>query len=169
MRIHHTSRYRQSALVVAVMLCCGVLAGYAGASDVPAVKRKPVSRSAAKASSGRSSRKVPAKAGSRKTAQNKRGRIHSQNAPTSDRISEIQSALATQGAYHGEVNGKWDDSTISAMKQFQSSHGLNPSGRLDALSLQKLGLGSDVAGRGAPLPASNPQASVLQGSTPERP
>src|SRR5580700_6721213 len=71
-------------------------------------------------------------------------------APTPARISEIQSALAAQGSYKGQLNGKWDDSTAQAMKEFQSAHGLTPTGKLDALSLQKLGLGSEIAGRAAP-------------------
>jgi peptidoglycan hydrolase-like protein with peptidoglycan-binding domain len=75
-------------------------------------------------------------------------------APTPTRIREIQSALAAQGTYKGEPSGKWDDATAESMKQFQSAHGLTPSGKLDALSLQKLGLGSETAGRGAPLPVA---------------
>jgi hypothetical protein len=46
------------------------------------------------------------------------------------------------------------------MKQFQGDHGLNPSGKIDALTLQKLGLGSQVSGMGAPLPLAGPQASA---------
>jgi len=75
-----------------------------------------------------------------------------QKAPTADRISEIQSALAKDGSYSGEPNGKWDDSTVAAMKKYQAAHGLNPSGKLDARTLQKLGLGSQTAGVAAPLP-----------------
>ena len=83
-------------------------------------------------------------------------------APTAQRISEIQSALSSQGSFQGDPTGRWDDATIDAMKQFQATHGLNPSGKLDALSLQKLGLGSDTAGRGAPyVPAVPPQASDM--------
>lgn len=79
-------------------------------------------------------------------------RQRAQNAPTPARISEIQSALAAQGVYKGQPNGKWDASTAQAMKNFQSMHGLSPTGKLDALSLQKLGLGSEIAGRAAPAP-----------------
>ncbi len=83
-------------------------------------------------------------------------------APTAQRISEIQSALSSQGSYQGDPTGRWDDATVDAMKQFQAAHGLNPSGKLDALSLQKLGLGSDTAGRGAPyVPTAAPQASEM--------
>jgi hypothetical protein len=36
------------------------------------------------------------------------------------------------------------------MQKFQSANGLDPSGKLDATSLQKLGLGSGIAGVSAP-------------------
>ncbi len=78
------------------------------------------------------------------------GRQRGQKAPTSERISEIQIALAKDGSYAGGPSGKWDDSTAAAMRKFQSSHGLNPTGRLDAPTLQKLGLGSTTAGVAAP-------------------
>ena len=84
-------------------------------------------------------------------------------APTPARISEIQSALAAQGSYKGEPNGKWDDSTTQAMKDFQSANGLSPTGKLDALSLQKLGLGSEIAGRAAPQP--RPQTPAAPASS----
>jgi peptidoglycan hydrolase-like protein with peptidoglycan-binding domain len=76
-----------------------------------------------------------------------------QKAPTSQRISEIQQALAKNGAYAGAPNGKWDASTVEAMKKFQGAHGLNPSGKLDAKTLQQLGLGSQTAGIAPPTPA----------------
>jgi len=94
-------------------------------------------------------------------ASSKHGKSHrrepTQKVPTSDRIREIQSALAREGAYTREPNGKWDASSAKAMKQFQASRGLSPSGKLDALSLQKLGLGSEVAGRAAPRPPTQPR------------
>jgi len=60
--------------------------------------------------------------------------------------------LAKDGSYGGKPNGKWDDSTVDAMKKFQVSHGLNPSGKLDAKTLQHLGLGSQTTGVAAPQP-----------------
>jgi peptidoglycan hydrolase-like protein with peptidoglycan-binding domain len=88
-----------------------------------------------------------------------------QMAPTPDRIKEIQEALAASDSYKGEPTGKWDDASVAAMKHFQQVNGLNPSGKLDALSLQKLGLGSDTAGRGAPRVA-RPPASPTSSTTP---
>jgi peptidoglycan hydrolase-like protein with peptidoglycan-binding domain len=75
-----------------------------------------------------------------------------QKAPTGDRVSEIQAALAKDGSFAGTPSGKWDDDTAAAMRRFQAAHGLNPTGRLDALTLQKLGLGSQTAGVAAPTP-----------------
>jgi peptidoglycan hydrolase-like protein with peptidoglycan-binding domain len=93
-------------------------------------------------------------------------RIRGQKAPTADRVREIQQALAREGAYAGEPTGRWDGATIEAMKRFQSSQGLNPTGKIDALSLQKLGLGSPVAGAAAPLPPINasPEAATAEKS-----
>ncbi len=105
----------------------------------------------------------------KKTRRRRRSRRQSyQKAPTPERISEIQSALARGGYYHADPNGKWDSNTVDALEKFQSANGLEPSGKLDALSLQKMGLGSDIAGVSAPkqLP---PAGSVPPASTPRPP
>jgi peptidoglycan hydrolase-like protein with peptidoglycan-binding domain len=71
-------------------------------------------------------------------------------APTPDRINDIQSALARGGYYKGDPNGKMDPDTVEALQRFQSANGLDTTGKLDALTLQKLGLGSDIAGVSSP-------------------
>lgn len=75
-----------------------------------------------------------------------------QKAPTSDRVSEIQSALAHEGYYQGDPSGKLDANTVAALQKFQSASGLDANGKLDAPTLQKLGLGSQIAGVSAPRP-----------------
>jgi murein L,D-transpeptidase YcbB/YkuD len=90
------------------------------------------------------------------TSKKKDSRSRGQKAPTVDRVTEIQEALAKRGAYPNDPSGKWDAGTVDAMKKFQQANGLNPSGKLNALTLQKLGLGSDVAGRAAPRPEQAP-------------
>jgi peptidoglycan hydrolase-like protein with peptidoglycan-binding domain len=93
-----------------------------------------------------------------------------QKAPTPERISEIQSALQRNGYYQGNPNGKWDSNTVAAMQKFQSDHGLDATGKLNALSLQKLGLGSDVAGVSAPRPVTPaPSAPAPTTPTPAKP
>jgi peptidoglycan hydrolase-like protein with peptidoglycan-binding domain len=88
----------------------------------------------------------------KKTSRKSRRRERGQKAPTPERILEIQQALAKDGSYSGKPNGKWDNSTVEAMRKFQETHGLNPSGKLDAKTLQQLGLGSQTAGVAAPQP-----------------
>src|SRR5271156_2559719 len=89
-----------------------------------------------------------------------------QKAPTPERISEIQSALARGGYYQGNPNGKWDSNTISAMQKFQSDNGLSNNGKIDAPSLQKLGLGSGTAGVDAPKPVTHKPATTTPATTP---
>jgi peptidoglycan hydrolase-like protein with peptidoglycan-binding domain len=91
-------------------------------------------------------------------------------APSPDRIEEIQSALARNGYYQGTPNGKWDANTVAAMQKFQGDHGLDATGKLDALSLQKLGLGSEIAGVSAPRPVTpgSPKSSPA-GAAPDTP
>ncbi len=90
----------------------------------------------------------------KKSSKRSRRRERGQKVPTPDRISEIQQALAKDGSYAGKPNGKWDESTQDALRKFQESHGLNPSGKLDAKSLQQLGLGAPTAGVASPLPST---------------
>jgi len=74
-----------------------------------------------------------------------------QTAPTPDRVREIQTALQEKGAFEGQPNGKWDLATVEAMKKYQASNNLTPTGKIDALTLKQLGLGAETAGKGAPL------------------
>jgi|SRR5579862_1084761 len=106
------------------------------------------SASAAKSSAHTSPASSKKKKSSKKSRHSRRE--PTQKAPTPERISEIQSSLARGGYYQGDPNGKWDSNTIAAMQKFQSANGLDPSGKLDATSLQKLGLGSGIAGVSAP-------------------
>ena len=104
----------------------------------------------------------------KKSSKNRRAskREPTQKAPTPQRISEIQSALAHGGYYQGAPNGKWDSNTVAAMQKFQSDNGLSSSGKLDAPSLQKLGLGSGTAGVDAPKPVTPKRATPVPTSAP---
>lgn len=113
--------------------------------------------------------KKPASSASHKSSHGKRSayrkgrrRERGQKAPTPDRISEIQQALMKEGSYTGTPNGKWDDSTQDALRKFQEAHGLTPTGKLDARSLQQLGLGSSITGVAPPAPSNT--ASKLTSS-----
>jgi len=107
-------------------------------------------------------RRVKTVAGKTKSRNRRGRRERGQKAPAPERIREIQEALAKDGSYSGAPTGKWDTATSEAMRRFQAAHGLNPTGKLEARSLQKLGLGSEVAGVAAPIP---PAAGVSSSST----
>ena len=85
----------------------------------------------------------------------KKPKVKGQTVPTPDRIKEIQTALQKDGSYEGEPNGKWDAATTEAMRKYQDKNGISPTGKIDAVSLNKLGLGSDTAGKGAPVPTAS--------------
>jgi peptidoglycan hydrolase-like protein with peptidoglycan-binding domain len=127
-------------LTLALLITAGLGVCVASAqAETASSKKKTTSTSRGKTRRAKSSRR---------SGRRERG----QKAPTPDRISEIQQALAKDGSFAGTPDGKWDGATVEAMKKFQEAHGLNPTGKLDAKSLQRLGLGSQTAGAAPPLP-----------------
>jgi peptidoglycan hydrolase-like protein with peptidoglycan-binding domain len=152
---------RLTRLILAAM-AVGSLTLPAAAAAQTSSAHKTVHKSATSGTSTKTASGTAKKSGkSGKRSSSKTKRVKGQAAPTSDRINDIQGALARNGAYTGETTGKWDDSTVEAMKKFQASHGLNPSGKMDALTLQKLGLGSETAGMGVPTPPPNSTNRLL--------
>lgn len=160
MRTLHINR-RMTRLILAAIAASSLTLPAAVAAQTSSgrkTSRKPASGTAgAKPTTGTA--KKSSKSGRNSSRKSKR--VKGQAAPTPDRINEIQGALAKSGAYTGEPSGKWDDSTVGAMKKFQASRGLSPTGKMDALTLQKLGLGSETAGLGVPTPPPNSSNRLL--------
>ncbi len=68
-------------------------------------------------------------------------------APTSDRASAVSRAkeiLRQEGFYRGAINGQRDSALYSALRQFQRSRNLNPTGQLDQPTLDALGMDRSV-------------------------
>src|SRR5437762_12915845 len=126
-------------LALTLFLAAGLGAFASTAQAKAAAAKQAASSKASSASHGKRSRR---------SSRPERG----QTAPTSERISETQQALAKDGSFTGKPNGKWDASTIEATRKFQEAHGLNPSGKLDAKTLQQLGLRSQTAVVAPPMP-----------------
>jgi peptidoglycan hydrolase-like protein with peptidoglycan-binding domain len=142
----------KASLVLATLVyACSAFAANPASSLKP-----PQQSSAAPAPSTSSTAPTTTAAKKKKSSKSHHGskREPTQKAPAPQRISEIQSALAHGGYYQGTPNGKWDSNTVAAMQKFQSDNGLSSSGRIDAPSLQKLGLGSGTAGVDAPKPVT---------------
>lgn len=161
MRTQQNNR-RMTRLILAALAVGSLTLPAAGAAQTTSASKashKTATGSAAGKSTTGTAKKRSGKSG--KSSSRRGKRVKGQAAPTVDRVNEIQGALAKNGAYSGTPSGKWDDSTVEAMKKFQSTHGLNPTGRMDALTLEKLGLGSETAGMGVPTPPPNSSNRLL--------
>jgi peptidoglycan hydrolase-like protein with peptidoglycan-binding domain len=145
-------RIRKAIYLAPTLLLAAGLGVFASSAQAQTATLKKTSSSKAVSASHR-------RKSSRRSSRRERG----QKAPTPDRISEIQKALAKDGSFTGTPNGKWDDSTIEATRKFQEAHGLNPTGKLDAKTLQQLGLGSPTSGVAPPMPPVS--SSSLQNPT----
>jgi peptidoglycan hydrolase-like protein with peptidoglycan-binding domain len=97
---------------------------------------------------------APAEVDPTTTAQRRRRRRRrrGQQRPSAERIREIQQALIRAGYLEGKPTGRWDAKTRAAMRRLQEESGLPVTGKLDARSLVKLGLGPETAGVAAPHP-----------------
>jgi hypothetical protein len=81
-----------------------------------------------------------------------------QLSPTPDRYREIQSALASKGYLKpGDATGTWNQDSIDAMKRFQQDQKLDPSGKINSLSLIALGLGPKRETTASVAPPKPPQ------------
>jgi len=111
---------------------------------------------------------TPATAASKKKAAAKKGRrrgakprSQAQTAPTPDRYQEIQQAMVAKGYGPQAANGVWGPEWSSALKRYQQDQKLEPTGKLNSMSLITLGLGpkrESPAGVTAP-PAQPPAAA----------
>ena len=71
--------------------------------------------------------------------------VRGQQAIEPERVTQIQQALIKAHYMDGEPNGKWDSSTIAAMKKFQADQGWQTKLMPDSRALKKLGLGPDYS------------------------
>jgi Putative peptidoglycan binding domain len=107
-------------------------------------KKTPVKKSTASKSAAKKTTASKKTAGKKTTASQKTAASwrSAQRAPTPERYKEIQQALASKGYLEPNASsGVWDASSVTAMKKFQQEQNLEPSGKIDSLSLIALGLG----------------------------
>ncbi|MEQ1850930.1 MAG: peptidoglycan-binding domain-containing protein [Chthoniobacteraceae bacterium] len=70
-----------------------------------------------------------------------------------DQIRDVQTTLKGQGFYYGETDGKENAETGAAIRRFQIRNGLKVTGKLNAETLQALGLGQKGTAPAAQPPA----------------
>jgi len=143
------------------------------AKTSPAPKKQPAKKAATSSKKNTASAKTPttkkavpsakkSTASSKKsTSRRRRASWRSgQQAPTRERYQEIQQALVSRGYLEGQPTGVWGPDSMAALKKFQASQNLGPSGKLDSLTLIALGLGPKREGNGTLLklpPSSEPK------------
>jgi peptidoglycan hydrolase-like protein with peptidoglycan-binding domain len=122
----------------------------AGGDLAPAKPKAAASRTA-------SSKAAPRRTSTRRRTAS-RARAAAQHAPSRERYTEIQQALAGRGYDPGAVDGQWGAKSTGALKQFEKDHGLPADGQLDSLTLITLGLGPrrDGGARGPAAEESGP-------------
>jgi peptidoglycan hydrolase-like protein with peptidoglycan-binding domain len=161
-RLPHRALRAVAAFGLAFALIAATALSVRAQSQTPSSSAKPAPKSSS----------TKKKTSSRKHRSTRRE--PTQKAPTPERITEIQSALSRNGFFDGNPNGKWDSSSVAALQKFQSANGLDATGKLDARSLQKLGLGSEIAGVSAPVtphppPPAAPKPPTTPATTPPQP
>ena len=144
----------------AAMVAMAALAFSAAAEEAArkkTVAKKGTTSTSAKKSSG-TAKKGSTSASSRRRTTSKRPTATwrtRQTAPTQERYKEIQQALASKGYLKPEeANGSWGQASVDALKHFQAEQKLEPSGKINSLSLIALGLGPKRETAAAPKPAA---------------
>lgn len=134
-----------AGLVLASLVLTGlVLAAGASALQAPPAKASPakpakkVSSSSSKKTSVTQKKRSRRKTRRRTVRRRRRRVVRGQRAPTTQRIREIQQSLSRSGHYDGKLTGKLDSHTVAALSDFQQAQDLRRTGRLNALTLQKL-------------------------------
>lgn len=80
--------------------------------------------------------------------------------PDPERYKQIQQALADRGFFKGDVNGVWGHDSVDALQRFQTARNITDNdGKINALSLNALGLGAKHEGGGLALSSTPPPPS----------
>ncbi len=140
--------------LLAALLILG--AGMAQGQTAPKTAPKKAAAPAAKAPAKKKAA-TPAKKTTKKRVV--RGPVR-QTGPTAERYRQIQQALIDKGYMQSSATGVWEQDSVAALRQFQTDQKLEASGKINALTLIRLGLGPkrDPAVQNGQLPEAEPKA-----------
>jgi peptidoglycan hydrolase-like protein with peptidoglycan-binding domain len=130
--------------VAALLLILGL---FLPAFAETAAKRRPAKRGVATQASKKTAARKKSTTSTRKR-RSRRARAKArqswrtgQMSPTPERYKEIQTALVEKGFSQQTPDGVWTPEWAGALKRFQQDRKLEPTGKLNSLSLITLGLG----------------------------
>jgi peptidoglycan hydrolase-like protein with peptidoglycan-binding domain len=142
-----------TAAAAMVILACTADAATATKKKTHRTKSAVMAHKASPRTHSTTSARKGSKATTKKAATTWRNR---QLSPTPERYKEIQQALAAKGYLNpDDANGSWNQASVDGLKKFQMAQNLDPSGKINSLSLIALGLGPKH--EGAPVKAEAPQ------------
>jgi hypothetical protein len=135
-----------AALIAAALLAAAVaLPGAAPQKKSPAPAARKTAANKAAPKKGAATAKKSSTASKKKTTSRKAAPAttwrNRQIAPEPQRYRDIQEALIEKGYLQGAPTGRWDQASIDALRRFQQEQNLQPSGKINSLSLIALGLG----------------------------
>lgn len=100
-------------------------------------------------------KKKPTASSAKKKKKTSRPAVAKQTQPDAARSRAIQEALQRAGYLATPPSGKWDAATAEAMTRYQKDQGYSATGKPDARSLIKLGLGPKHENQYQPPPSPN--------------
>ena len=92
-----------------------------------------------------------------RTAKSRQTWRNRQLLPTPERYQEIQQALVQKGYLKQAPDGQWNQEWVAALQHFQKDQNLQPTGKIDSLSLIALGLGPKHENSASAKPPTTPQ------------
>ena len=139
-------------LAALLILGAGMAQGHTAPKTAPKKAAAPAAKAPAKKKAA-----TPAKKTTKKRVV--RGPVR-QTGPTAERYKQIQQALIDKGYMQGSATGDWEQDSVAALRKFQADQKLEVSGKINALTLIRLGLGPkrDPAVQNGQLPEAEPKA-----------
>ncbi|MEJ7622554.1 MAG: peptidoglycan-binding domain-containing protein [Pyrinomonadaceae bacterium] len=89
--------------------------------------------------------------------------------PTKDQVRQGQTMLKDKKLYVGEPSGVYNDPTRAAIKTFQKDNGLDPNGKFDRLTLEKMSIALTDNQKGIAASPAAPKAAKSTMATPAIP
>jgi len=134
----YTEVLRLIAFPFPVALCAALAIGAWAAPQTSTTKKKTT---AAKSTTSKTAKTVTTKRPV--TTAKKKAPVVARRPlqPSTERLKEIQQALASKGYFKSEPDGTWGPASIEALKRFQHDQNLVEDGKIGSLSLIALGLG----------------------------
>jgi peptidoglycan hydrolase-like protein with peptidoglycan-binding domain len=134
-------RHRHSSFVIVLLLPLLLQGGQSQSTSAKGSTGNQTSQSKTTSSTSKKTTTAP-KSSAKKPAARRAAPVPiGQARPTRDRYREIQQALADAGFYSEAIDGIWGERSEAALKRYQEAQDLEPTGKLDALTLIRLGLG----------------------------